>query len=320
MKYLKIIPLAILLVTTINSYSQTAELKTVALNYTKTETDSLLQNLCKNLKETYFNNEKSEMLQKTLMTKLKSGDFYNLPVDTITKKITELLRTKANDIHFYLGHKNKDEKSNIGEKKKENFNGGFVEVKLLEHNIGYIKWIKGVANDEAFEKIASAFTFLKGCEYLIIDITHNPGGDGRSNGFINQHLFKENDYQNLLLKKCKGESDWHQSEVPYNYSPAPKFFEIPLYILVSKKTGSSAEYFAFIAQEMGRATILGETTAGAGNPVTMKSFGDFFAYIPICEIKTTDGKSIEGKGVIPNVKLSSTDWIKETINYILSKK
>jgi C-terminal processing protease CtpA/Prc len=320
MKLFNYIILIIFCSITTNCFSQTIELKKNIENYPKAETDSLLKNLCENLRETYFDEKKSKILQTLLMSKLKSGEFYNLTVDTMTKKITTILRTEANDIHFYLGYKNKDVNNNIVEKKKKYFNGGFVEVKLLEHNIGYIKWIRGVADDEAFEKIASAFTFLKGCEYLIIDVTHNPGGDGRSNGFINQHLFQYNDYQNLLLKKCKGESDWHQSEVPYNYSPAPKFFEIPLYIIVSKNTGSSAEYFAFISQEMQRATILGETTAGAGNPVTMKSFDDFFAYIPICEIKTTEGKSIEGKGVIPDVKLSSTDWVKETIDYILSKR
>ena len=176
-------------------------------------------------------------------------------------------------------------------------------MKILDNNIGYVKWNRCIASDEALKKIKSALVFLEGCDYLIFDISINGGGDGRSNGFINQHLYANSEYQNLLVKRCKGEKEWHQSEVPYNYSDGPKFYDAPIYIITSKETGSAAEYFAFISQEMKRATILGEKTTGAGNPVTMVTIGDFYMYVPICEIKTIEGKSIEAKGVIPDIKI-----------------
>tara|TARA_B110000114_G_C15031084_1_gene372966 strand:- start:229 stop:1182 length:954 start_codon:yes stop_codon:yes gene_type:complete len=282
------------------------------------QTDSLINNLCLNLQNTYFDSLKANELSKVLNQKLKKEEFYNIKTDSLTKKLTSILRQSTKDIHFYVGRNIKTQNSDtIKEFPKVNFNGGFIEIKILRNNIGYIKWDRCIANDEAFKKIKSALIFLEGCDYLIFDISNNPGGDGRSSGFINQHLYRDSTYQNLLLKRCVEEKEWYQSEVAYNYSDGPKLYDIPVYIITSKNTGSAAEYFAFIAQEMKRATILGETTAGAGNPVTMVSFGDFFAYIPICEIKTYEGKSIEAKGVMPDVNLISKDWINETVEYII---
>lgn len=287
---------------------------------TKSETDQLINQISTNLDQNYFDSKKAKALNNILKKKQKSNDFYNLQADSLTKKLTLLFRNETNDIHFYVGKfKPQVEQDPIKEMPKQNFNGGFTQVKILENNIGYIKWDRCIADDEAFRKIKSALVFLEGVNKLIIDISENPGGDGRSGGFINHHLYEDTNYQNLLIKKCVGEENWYQSEVAYNYSDAPKFFDIPLYIITSKNTGSASEYFAFIAQEMKRATILGKTTAGAGNPVTMVSMGDYFMYIPVCEIITYEGKSIEAKGVVPDVELISNDWLNETLNYINKK-
>lgn len=289
--------------------------------FSNLEIDKVVNDLCISITNTYFHITKGEQLTSLIRNKLKAGDFYKQPIHEVTKELTRILRKEANDVHFYVGKNRKtDNKKEVVKKVKINKNGGFVEVKLLENNIGYIKWTNCLASDLAFKKITSALVFLEGCDYLIFDITKNGGGDGRSSGHINKYLFKTNEYQNLLIKRCKDEQDWYQSEVAYNYTEGPNFFKIPVYIMVSKNTASAAEYFAFIAQEMGRATILGQKTAGAGNPVSKVSFGDFFAFIPICEIKTKEGKSIEAKGVVPDIELKSNDWMNETINYIISTK
>lgn len=52
----------------------------------------------------------------------------------------------------------------------------------------------------------------------------------------------------------------------------------------------------------------------------MVTFGNYFAQVPICEIVTKEGVSIEGKGVSPNVILISNDRIKETIEDIKNNR
>lgn len=307
----------------IGGYPQTSKVNPP--NLSNKETDTLVTDLGDILKQAYFDPVKAEAINRVLVQKLTAGDFYGLPVDTLTKKLTHLLRSETRDIHFYVGHTKKAQvgtppTGTVDPPAKEYPNGGFTEVRLLENNIGYIKWVHCIADDGSFKKMLSALNFLSGCDYLIIDISNNPGGDGKSSGFINQYLYRSTDYQDLLIKKCVGEQEWHQSEVVYNHSDGPKFFDTPLFIIASGNTASAAEYFAFTAQEMKRATILGKTTAGAGNPVTRIDFEDYFAYVPICEIRTVKGKSIEAKGVVPDVELQSGDWIKETTEYIKRKK
>jgi len=283
----------------------------------KKETDNLIAGYCSVLRQTYFNKVLGEEIASTLEKKLQAGEFYH--VTHLTDRLSLFLREVTKDNHFYIGMNRPSEATNAVQTtthETANKNGGFSEVKIIDNRIGYIKWTEFIADDESFQKLVAALQFLKGCKYLVFDLSNCPGGDGRIGGFVNRHLFEDNDYQNLLRKKCSNEGEWHQSEVPYNYSNGPTFYNVPVFVIVSKQTASAAEYFALTIKNMKRGTVLGDTTAGAGNPVTMVTFGNYFAYIPICEIVTKDGESIEGKGVTPNVILKGNDWVQETVEYI----
>lgn len=289
----------------------------------KSETDSLIANYCIQLNQTYFDKEQSKKIEVILKNKLKGGEFYN--VTGLTDKLSLLLRDITKDNHFYIGViqpeiSGNEILANIAQPEPENKNGGFYEVKIIDNTIGYIKWNEFIADDEAFRKAIAVLEFVKGCKYLIFDLSECAGGDGRAGSFINSHLFKGMGYQDLLQKKCSGETAWHQSEVPYNYTNGPKFYDAQVFVITSKHTASAAEYFALTIKEMKRGLVLGDTTAGAGNPSVMVQFGNYFACIPICEIVTNDGKSIEGKGVIPNLKLTTDDCVKETVEYIKKQK
>ena len=177
-----------------------------------------------------------------LQKKLLNTDFDDLPPKLITKKIKEKLVSEANDIHFHVGVQKLNLKKEVKKAPLEeiNYNGGFSEVKLLNGNIGYIKWNQCVADETAHKKVIAALTFLQGCDTLIFDITNNPGGNGAISGFIFAHLFEGKEYQTLLKKKCKGETEWITSEVPFNYTNGPKLYDIPIYVMTSKNTGSAA--------------------------------------------------------------------------------
>lgn len=285
----------------------------------KSETDSLITSYCRVLNDTYFNKTLSKEITATLTKKLKAGEFYN--VTQLTDRLSLLLRDITKDLHFYIGVNQPPaviDKSteNISTPEPENKNGGFSQVSMIAHNIGYIKWDAFIADDEAFQKAIAALQLVQGCKYLIFDLSGCGGGDGRAGGFVDAHLFENNEYQHLLQKRCSGEKDWHQSEVPYNYTNGPRLYHVPVYVIVSKNTASAAEYFALTIKETKRGIVLGDTTAGAGNPSVMVNFGNYFAIIPVCEIQTNSGVSIEGKGVVPNVILTTDDWLKETIEYI----
>ncbi|RZK21063.1 MAG: hypothetical protein EOO86_02290 [Pedobacter sp.] len=273
----------------------------------------------------YFDKNKGAELNRKLTQMELQHKFDSVSTDSAAKMITEMLRREAKDKHFnvmsFSSLPTKQEPKN----KPAYSSTGISNVKILNNKIGYMKWDLCVAGEEAFTGLRKTLDSLSECEKLIFDISENPGGDGASSAFINQFLYKSKDYQTLLKKKCTGENNWHQSEVIFNYENGPTFFDKPVYIIISDKTFSAAEYFAFTAKEMKRATLLGKTTAGAGNPGNTFSFASpntdtiFWMFIPNCQIITRDGKSIEGFGVQPDVTLKSSDWLNETLAYIAQK-
>jgi hypothetical protein len=84
---------------------------------------------------------------------------------------------------------------------------------------------------------------------------------------------------------------------------------VPLYVLISPRTASAAEEFAYNMQTRKRATLIGRTTAGAANP------GDSFEFSPGWHAFVSTGKAInpvtgqnwEGVGVSPDIDVDPAD-------------
>jgi carboxyl-terminal processing protease len=76
---------------------------------------------------------------------------------------------------------------------------------------------------------------------------------------------------------------------------------------VDSGSASTSEIFAGGMQELGRAVVVGERTAGAALPSVIQKLptGALFQYA-IGDFKTPKGTLLEGRGVIPNqvVKLT----------------
>lgn len=76
-----------------------------------------------------------------------------------------------------------------------------------------------------------------------------------------------------------------------------------VYLLVSNASASAAEHFALAFKSTGRATLIGEATAGANHFGGPAQLGEHFsAFIPVgrtYDIKT--GKDWEGTGIAPDI-------------------
>ncbi len=97
-------------------------------------------------------------------------------------------------------------------------------------------------------------------------------------------------------------------------APGPQRFEGKLFLLTDKRSASACEPLAWNLKQTGRATVVGEHTAGAMLSASTYSLGNGFnAVIPNADYYTPSGERLDRVGVAPNIAVSSAD----ALDYVL---
>lgn len=187
-------------------------------------------------------------------------------------------------------------------------NYGIRRAEVQPGNIGYIDLRQfadfefGKPDQPGRQAIEAALQLVASTDALIIDLRNNGGGAPAMVGYLasaftprgadiyNTFHFRENT----------------ASEAPGDWYAKPRL-NTPLYILISARTGSAAEAFAYTLKNAKRAVVVGEASAGAANPGGEVEAGNGFRVFvsngsPISPITKTNW---EGNGVIPDVVATS---------------
>ena len=83
--------------------------------------------------------------------------------------------------------------------------------------------------------------------------------------------------------------------------------EVPLYLLVDRRTASAAEIFACALQDNGRALVVGTTTFGKGRIQNVQSVGNGSGVaVTRARYVTPRGRDIHGVGIRPNIEKDGT--------------
>jgi hypothetical protein len=183
---------------------------------------------------------------------------------------------------------------------------------------------------------AAAVKFMEDhadAETVIFDIrTHRGGGMGQAAAML-PYLFKTPTVfvsQDTRASTGKGPPmpPWMRPAAPsmegvftteifVNPHPSERrLFDAKVYVLTSNYTVSAAEAFAFGMQATGRATLIGETTTGAGQfaPPGQRVNDKFGAFVPIGRAyDRRTGAGWEGSGVIPHLKVPAEKALVEAL-------
>lgn len=299
----------------------------------KENTQQIVQKLAAALTDNYPFPEISAKYSNTLLKNLSDGNYNNLSESSLAERLNADLTKAHKDVHLHVlnnaglfssltSPQANEEASNSETESLRRGNYGFKTVDLDALTATAYMNIPGPfhARQEAFETAAAAMNLTAYSKYVILDIRSNPGGSGEMGRFLASYFYEagnEQFYLNGFFKdRTRDVQEWTYSFVPGKRNPHAK-----VYILVGRGTGSAAEGFAYAMQKLNRATIVGDTTAGAGIAGTYVPLGNnlvvFLPFKMVVAPNTNTGW--EGTGVIPDSLTRGKDALAAVRQMILKE-
>lgn len=268
------------------------------------------------IEENFYDNAKAKEIAAELRDALASGAYDGArDAAALADLMTQTLQ--PHDKHFgvrYTGPPERGSNAPPGGggpfSMGPHINYGFNEVKILPGNVGYIKmrFFFPVEGQAAGETALAALNFVKNADAVIFDLRENGGGAPSMVQLLISHFLDPQNTRpiNTFLSSSR---EYPAEMISLAYLPAGARPDVPLYVLTSGATGSAGEAFPYHLQAMERATIVGETTAGAGNPGGLFYAGEGFSvFISTSRTKNpVTGTNWEGVGVAPDEQVPAEE-------------
>jgi hypothetical protein len=194
-------------------------------------------------------------------------------------------------------------------------------AKTIAPGIGYIRLTAFMGTDEEVAAVKKWLAENRDDKVLIFDLRNHHGGGLDEQDAIFSYLYAK---KTPLVKMAVSDDVYKHGASPLDSGPTLVFAsegdkmvathsalpgqDTPLrkakvYLLISNKTASAAEHFSLALKSSGRATLIGEPTAGANHFGGGQDLNEHFAvWMPVgrtYDIKT--GKDWEGAGIAPDI-------------------
>ena len=193
-----------------------------------------------------------------------------------------------------------------------------VKGKMIEPGYGWIRlsqFQERTVDDfvRKAEELYKADPQLKG---LVLDLRNDPGGLLDAAVAVSAAFLPAN----VTVVSTNGQL----AESKATYKASPEFYArrgsgdplkrlpaalktVPLVVLVNEGSASASEIVAGALQDHKRATIMGSQTFGKGSVQTVRPLGpDTGIKLTTARYYTPSGKSIQAKGIVPDVMLDET--------------
>lgn len=310
-KSVQIIIIIFVMFSVLFSYSAIAQESEIS-PVQKKELKTLIHKISDSLEKYYVNLEKGKKTGDYIKGRYTQGSYKELSdPKELAKVLTADLRSVHGDKHLYVSfrplYNSSEPEKKIKRLDKSGIwsNYGFQEVQVLDGNIGYVR-IANFSNwdnlDEAKEAATATMNMVSNTDAIIFDVRNNSGGVPYLVSHVASYLFEgERVHLTQYVERYNNSSYGIYTETNI---PGRKLPNVPVYILVNNKTASAGEEFAFWLKNLERATIIGETTMGAGYGAMSHRLNDRFivSISSEVEINPITKTNFEQVGVIPNIK------------------
>lgn len=274
--------------------------------------------------EHYFDVELSRRIQADLLSRLADNEYSQVQSrKELADQVTARLEEMTQDKHLVVSPRKPtqaekpDASTDIDEEraaeeraarreligKRSNF--GIQEFELLPGNVAYLNFTSFYRENEISDLLAAQMKLAANADAVILDMRYNMGGSAGAVSLLSSYFFEGPERKLFDVINRSGEAT--------NYSTNPNVENRnesrPVFVLVHPTTFSAGEGLAFVLQDQKRATVVGQTTAGAANPGRPHFVNRLFEInIPNGQIKVANsGKNWEGTGVTPDIDSKGED-------------
>lgn len=193
-----------------------------------------------------------------------------------------------------------------------------VRGKVIEPGYGWIRLsqFQDRTVDDFVKKLEEIYKQEPKLKGLVLDLRNDPGGLLDAAVAVSAAFLPEN----VAVVSTNGQL----ADSKFSYKAAPEFYlrrggtdplkrlpaalkNVPLVVLVNEGSASASEIVAGALQDYKRATILGSQTFGKGSVQTVRPLGpDTGIKLTTARYYTPSGKSIQAKGIVPDVMIDET--------------
>ena len=174
-----------------------------------------------------------------------------------------------------------------------------IRIGVISFNI----WM--TAASEAIDRAVDA---LRSCDGIVLDLRGNPGGLGAMSMGIAGHFLREPASLGSMIGRSNT-LEFYASprKVSVDGKRVRPYATKPLAVLIDGRSASTSEVFAGGLQDLGRARVFGETSAGMALPAQATTLpnGDVLLHA-VADFVTSKGTRLEGRGVLPDETAAPT--------------
>lgn len=225
---------------------------------------------------------------------LQAGDKI-LEVDGVSTRgwssdeaVSELRGPKGSAVNVTIGRVGADEPIEFRIVRDEIHIASVNSAYLMEDGIGYVELI--VFSESTADDVRDAVEELRdqGMRGLVLDMRRNPGG------LLDQAI----DLSDLFLDRsevvAETRSRMNEQNEAYRARRSQAFPDLPMVVLVGRRSASATEIVAGALQDHDRALILGETSFGKGSVQTLYQLpGDHVLKLTTAKWYTPSGRTIQ---------------------------
>ena len=194
-----------------------------------------------------------------------------------------------------------------------------VKGKVLEPGYAWIRLsqFQERSVEDFVRKVDEIYKQEPNLKGLVLDLRNDPGGLLDAAVAVSAAFLPEN--------VSVVSTDGQLAESKFVYKAAPEFYrfrgssdplkrlpaalkKVPLIVLVNEGSASASEIVAGALQDHKRATVMGNQTFGKGSVQTVRPLGpDTGLKITTARYFTPSGKSIQARGIVPDIMLDETE-------------